>query len=371
MRILMVPTWYSKHDEEIMSAGVFHYEQAMALKKFADVALYFPFDNHYEGGFYQREERGLLTYRRGKQLSFLRKFFYFFDFIRIIREFKPDIIHGHVASGAGKIVIAVGKLLRIPIVITEHAPIEMMRLEENGRMKTIENVYRNSDVNICVSKDLMVRLKSVFPNEEFKVIYNGVSDPLKVDKDGGIYAVENFINCSIIAGFYDKEIKGYQFLLPALKQLIDEGHKIMLHICGDGVYFDHYIQMAEGLGITRNCIFYGHCDKKKVYSIIEQMDFSISASLIESAGVSVQEALLLGKPVLVTKSGGANSLVSKDVAIIVEKGSVKAIKEGIEQMVEKINSFDCQQIRKYALDNFEMEEVTKRYLDIYQSIVKG
>jgi len=42
LKILMIPTWYSARDAEVMFAGVFHYEQAMALKEYADTAIYFP-----------------------------------------------------------------------------------------------------------------------------------------------------------------------------------------------------------------------------------------------------------------------------------------------------------------------------------------
>ena len=55
----MIPTWYSARDAKVMFAGVFHYEQAMALKKYADTAMYFPYDMNYEGGFTQAEEKML------------------------------------------------------------------------------------------------------------------------------------------------------------------------------------------------------------------------------------------------------------------------------------------------------------------------
>lgn len=214
----------------------------------------------------------------------------------------------------------------------------------------------------------MESIKSYFPDEKFQVIYNGVIDPKTVETDGKKYAKEGYVNCCIVAAFYNKEVKGYQFLLPALKKLVDSGKKIMLHICGGGEYMTYYQELAKEIGVWENCIFYGQCGKQRVYSMMRQMDFVISASLFESAGVSVQEAMLLGKPLVVTKSGGANSLVGKDTAIIVEKGSTDALADGIQEMSERLSEFDAAYIRAYALENFEIENVTKQYMNLYNGL---
>lgn len=370
MKILMIPTWYSAHDAKVMSAGIFHYEQSMALKKYAETAVYFPYDMNYDGGFYQAEEKGLLTFRRGKRLAFLRPIYYFLDYFRICKVFKPDVIHGHVALAAGLPAVLLGKAFHVPVVITEHNPLEMMGFENSSRVDFARKMYKGSDANICVSRNQMERLQEYFPEEKFQVIHNGVYDPETVARDGIKYAVDGVINACIVAAFYSKDIKGYQFLIPAIKQLVDEGTNIVLHICGGGEYMEYYQDMTRELGIEDKCIFYGQCDKKKMYTIMSQMDFTISASLFESAGVAVQESMLLGKPVVVTKSGGANSLVTGDAAIVVDKGSADALVFGMKEMIEKLSSFDAQKIRDYALSQFEIDQVSKKYMDVYASVLK-
>lgn len=370
MKILMIPTWYSARDAEVMSAGIFHYEQSMALKKYAETAVYFPYDMNFDGGFCQGEEHGLLTFRRGKRLAFLRPIYYVLDYLKICKTFKPDVIHGHVALAAGLPAVLLGKLFKVPVVITEHNPMEMMGFEDPSRVDFARKMYKGSDANICVSRNQMERLQEYFPEEQFQVIHNGVYDPETIERDGNQYAVEGNINACIVAAFYSKEIKGYQFLIPAMKELVASGMDITLHICGGGDYLSYYQDMAKELGVEKNCIFYDQCDKKKMYSIMSQMDFTISASLFESAGVAVQESQLLGKPVVVTKSGGANSLVTEDTAIVVEKGSVDALVDGIKEMSGALSTFDSAKIRKYALSQFEIDEVSQKYMEVYTSILK-
>ena len=117
--------------------------------------------------------------------------------------------------------------------------------------------------------------------------------------------------------------------------------------------------------ITDNCIFYGSCTKKEVYSIVSEMDFGISASLCESAGVSVEEMMLLGKPLVVTKSGGANSLITDFAAIVVDRGSTEALVDGIRYMSEHYSEYDSKAISEYALQNFEIGSIAQKYVHIY------
>ncbi len=377
MRVLMVVSWYSPKNAEVMSAGVFHYEQSMALKPYCDTALYYPYDENLISNFEKNEEKGLLTYRRRlpkvkiPKISFMVQMIKIFsDLKRICKEFKPDIIHAHCAMPAGFIATLFGKLYSIPVVITEHNPIEHFALNKKRIKSQVNFAYSNSKANICVSNDSMNKMKSNFENCDFSVIYNGIYSPDTVGNDGNNYRVEGKINACIVAGFYSKDIKGYQYLLPAIAELKKQDKPIVLHIVGGGDYFDYYVNMAKELNISDCCIFYGNCVKQKVYSIVSQMDFNISASIYECSGVSVEEALLLGRPMLVTRSGGANSLVNDKVAIVVDRGSTEALVDGIIKMVEMLSQFNEKEIYDYAFENFEIDQVSKKYMELYNGILE-
>lgn len=371
----MIATWYGSKSEENPTAGVFHYEQSMALKPHCNTALYFPYDKDLSEPFLKEEEHGLLTYRRRDyrfpKLGKLQRMIHIFrDLKYICKDFKPDILHAHCACFTGVFVTLFGKIYGYPVVITEHSPMEHFPLNNKSSKKQIHYAYHNSSANVCVSPNSMERLKKQFPDCNYRVIYNGVYNPSSFPKDGNTYRVPNKINCCIVASFYSKDIKGYQYLLPAISQLKQMGSPIMLHICGGGNFQEEYEVLAKKLDILDYCIFYGNCSKQKVYSILSQMDFTISASLYESAGVSVEEALLLGKPVLVTKSGGANSLVNNDVAIVVEKGSTQALVDGIIDMIKKLPHFSQDVISDYATRNFEMNHINCQYMSLYEEVLK-
>lgn len=374
MKILYIVSWYSPYHEAKMNAGIFHNEQARELQKSCEVSIWFPFDKTISHNFTSETEWGVRTYRTKAPQSIheiMRESVK--RFTQIQEEFKPDIIHAHVACDAGIVGIIVGKRFRIPVVVTEHAPIQLMHLESRKSRMKHWLIYHMSNMNVCVSNDLAEKLSRRFPNVDFLTIYNGVLDPwMFLDDNSKKRKKTNLasIDGIIIASFYNKEIKGFQYLLPALKNIIKKTSiNFHLHICGDGEYLVHYKQMAYDLGIINYCSFYGNCDKKELYNIVTKMDFGISASLFESAGVAVEELLLLGKPVVVTRSGGASSLVSNNNAIIVEPGSSEELEKGILKMCNSYTKYDNELIRKEALEKFEIMSITRKYIEIYKRIM--
>ena len=370
MKVLYIVTWYSAHDADRMTAGVFHYEQAMDLKKYCETAIYFPYDQNLDVDFMQAEENGMLTFRRKECDSRLGRWMnYIKDYKEICKTFKPDIIHAHVAYGAGVPAMLLSKLYHVPMVVTEHNPIELFNLDDKMTHFVSGLVYHHSKMNAFVSPHSIDSIRPYFPDLDYTLIYNGVMNPNNVPESDDKYAVPNAINCCIVAAFYDKDIKGYQFLIPAIKKLVDEGVNIYLHICGGGDYQEYYENLAKELGVSEHCIFYGQCDRVKVYQIVRQMDFNVSASIFECSGVSTQEAMLLGKPIMCSRSGGVNSMCTEDTAIVVDRGSTDALVDGIKEMISRLDEFDPDKIRKHAFYNFEIDQVSQQYMREYNKVL--
>lgn len=372
LNILIMPSWYFSYKRDNVTAGIFHYEQAVDLQKYCNVAVYYPFDQTIEEDMLKHEDRGVLTYRskfhREERIRNRLRIFRSFDKIR--EEFEPDIIFAHVANEVGKYAAFLSRFHHIPLVLMEHSSTEVSLAGKIGYYIS-RYVYERCDYIACCSENLRNNLQSFFPALDFHVIYNGIQPASIMPAVVENCRIEESINIVIVGAFYSLDIKGYQFLLPAMRQILDKGYRAVLHIIGDGVYRDHFVQMAAELGIGRACIFHGDCSREKVYEIVSQMDFFVSASILECSGVSVQEAMLLGKPVLVTKSGGANSLVTEDTAIVVDKGSTQALADGLEEMIEKYRNFDTDRIKEYAENKFEISHISEQYMQVFLNLVSG
>lgn len=372
MKILIMPSWYAGKHDEVPVGGIFHYEQAIELSKKCEVAIYYPFDRTLDSEMSAEIERGLLTYRSYfmQKQRFLNIVRMIRTFCRINKEFQPDIIHAHVATEVGRYAVVLAKIFKKPLIVTEHSTMECSGVAKGigkiyGRM-----VYSQSKYNVCVSQNLQYKLQSVFPKYRFETIYDGITMP-KVKSASNKYRKEGKTNIVLVAVLYSPDIKGIQFALPAIHKLIEEGEKIAFHIVGDGEYKEYYEKMAADCGIAEDCIFHGSCSKQKVFEIVNEMDFLLSASLLESFGCSLAEAMMLGKPVVATRSGGPESFVNDKVGILVDKGSETAIANGLREMIHKFSMYDADAIRQYAYDNFEMANVCNRYLKLYKTITNN
>lgn len=372
MNVLMVVSWYTSQGSPELEAGVFHYEQSMDLKRYCNMALYYPFDTKIKKSETKEEEWGLLTYRSKYRVArmFHNRKQMMKTMDHIVEEFKPDVIHAHCGGGAGFFAIAFQKKYGIPVIVTEHSPVELSGVTHKGYGYILaKHAYKKSKANICVSKDLQKKLSVIFPKYSFDVIYNGIIFP-KYNNSTKQYYREGCLNIVIVAVLYDLEIKGMKYLLRAVQLLKKQGRKICLHHIGGGEYLEHFQNMAKELGIEDACVFYGQCDRTKLYEIVNEMDFLVSASLMESGGVSVQEAMLLGKPVLGTNSGGVDSLVPGEAGHIVEKADARALADGIVYMQDHLDSFDREWIKNYAYEEFEISNISRKYFKLYQKIIE-
>lgn len=295
------------------------------------------------------------------------------SFHKVIKLFKPDICFVQVASEAGRSMSVLCKLYAIPLVLAEHSSPEALGLVEGGRKKDyllLKFVYNQCSYVTCVSQNLTDTLKKYYPKLTPKTIYNGIQPVSTYTKSEKIYKLENVINIVIVGGFYNMTVKGYQFLLPAIKEVVQKGYQIVLHICGGGEYKEYFEELVKKLDIVQQCIFYGQCQREKIYDIVGQMDFFVSASLFESGGMAAQEAMLLGKPVLATKSGGVSSMITKETGIIIDKGSIKSLVDGIIRMIQIYKEFDVEKIKKYAESKFDINHITKQYMEVFEEILQ-
>ena len=369
MRILIVPSWYTSHDNIMGTGGIFHYEQAREMSREHTVAMYY---RTLPGDFQAEEERGILTFRsKFPDRQRIRNRIRIYKAFRyIFKEFRPDIVHTHVATEAGRYTALWCGLFHIPFVVTEHSTVEVSGVSKGIAHIYARFVYGKSRANFCVSEDLGCKLSAIFPQYTFKVMYNGIHLPKTIDESYN-YRTEGSCNIVLVAALYDERIKGLQFLLPAVQRLIKDGYRIVLHIVGSGDYEKYFYEMAGSLNISEYVIFHGDCEKHKVYEIVNQMDFLVSASLVESFGCSMAEALMLGKPVLATKCGGPEGFVNGKVGILVDKGSTQALYEGMLEMLRKKDRFQEKEIRNYARVCFDNSIICDRYVEVYRDIILG
>ena len=366
----MLVSWYGKYDPKVEMTS-FHYTQAVGLSQYCNMAIYYPYDQNIENWMEEQKEEKIYVYRSKYELKKkIRNRLYMYRTMRkIVKEFKPDIIHGQVATEAGRFAIILGKRFGIPVMITEHSSPDYSGVTSFPHHMYANFVYRYSRYNACVSDYVTERLQAIFPKYVFHTVYNGISTD-ELQDTGKKYRRADSANICIVAGHYDKYIKGIPMLLEVISKLKKEKIGITLHLVGGGTYTDYFIDLSKKYDIENECIFYGSVSKEEVYSIIRQMDFLVSTSTVESFGCNIAEALILGKPVLGTKCGGPESIINKSNGILIEKENPEELKAAIIEMINNYDTYDSKQISKNAIEKYSVDKISEIYYNIYCSLLQ-
>ena len=161
--------------------------------------------------------------------------------------------------------------------------------------------------------------------------------------------------------------KGLDLLLRAVSLL--QRKDFVLHIGGDGILLDSFKSMAKDLGIDQICNFYGEISRSGISDFFSKLDLFVLPSRYETFGIVLIEAMACGLPVIATKCGGPEEIVTPLSGILIQKESVEELKKAIEKISENLETYDKEAIRKYADENFGQGVFIERISKLYQEII--
>ena len=160
--------------------------------------------------------------------------------------------------------------------------------------------------------------------------------------------------------------KDSDLLLKALSKM--NFFEFVLHIGGQGKMLEDFKEMAASLGITDKCIFYGSVDPVNVPTFMANCDMFILPSRSESFGVVVIEAMASGIPVIASRCGGPEYLITKETGIIVEKENVIELRDAIGKLFMEYKRFDSKIIRQHA-NKWDYDSFTKQATKYYEEVI--
>ena len=122
-------------------------------------------------------------------------------------------------------------------------------------------------------------------------------------------------------------LKGIDLALEALAILVREGvSALRWHVIGWDLEESVYHARARKLGVEEFVVFHGH--RPNPYPFMKRADIYLQPSLKEALGLTISEALLLGCPVVSTRTAGGIDQLSepgvKGVLCDVSAGGIAA-----------------------------------------------
>lgn len=290
---------------------------------------------------------------------------------RIIKNFKPDILHAHWATSYGLI----GALSGFHPFILSVWGADVFDFPGKSFLhrKIVEFNLRKAD-RILSTSEIMAKETLRYTDKPITVTPFGI--------DTGIFRsriVENiFERDSIVIGTIKTLEKKYgiDILINAFSVVRknNPGLKLKLLIVGGGSEEESLRQLTRDLHIDADTVFTGKIKYDDVVSYYNMLDVYVAVSVLdsESFGVAVLEASACEKPVIVSDVGGLPEVVvNGETGIIVKVKNVEATSAAIERLIfdESLRKQFGINGRKRVLEKYDWSENVKQMISIYNEVL--
>jgi len=246
------------------------------------------------------------------------------DFVNIVNEFKPDIIHSHLfrADLISREIIfpdikyfshqhGVDSVFFKPSFSRFFSKANLVKLYERSKML---KAYRACDNTfIAVSQYIESFLKQHIPVDlrKIKMLYNAVNtkDFIPVSGHEKSYSDKGRDELRLISVGTLLPRKNQKLQLDIVAELTRRGHKVSLKILGEGREKQALTEHSYSLGLTEMVTFLGNVDNVAEY--MGESDIMLHTAVDEPFGLVLVEAMAAGLP-CVALDGTGNREILKD-----------------------------------------------------------
>lgn len=377
MHILILPSAYvNKHNK---MSSLFVKSQAEALQKLGEkvgVLCVLPISlkkvvlkNIFKFFNERYEENGvdtyLFTFPSVPKVRFFNNYFRYLMGKKMLKSYiknngVPDVIHVHNYN-VGNLALWAKKHYSIPFIITEHSSAFHTKQLSKGQLKIARYNYSKSDLNLTVSlgfsEYLTKNMDSVFstlPN----VVDTSFFSLKKTDENKGKFIFTNI-------GYID-ENKNQTLLVDAFLEKFKGDLSKQLVIAGEGPCRNSVLNHASIVDSYNQIVFLPSLNRFEVRDLLHKSDCVVVSSTIETFSVISIEALACGIPVVAINSIGPSYVLKKNkYGILSDKENLG---ESLNNLFENRNSFDPNYLRRYVINSFSEDVVSKHLRAIYEFV---
>jgi 2-deoxystreptamine N-acetyl-D-glucosaminyltransferase/2-deoxystreptamine glucosyltransferase len=301
---------------------------------------------------------------------------------------RPDILHVHCSGVTIPPLLgwALGRLLRVPLVLTIHCSIIVTYHPMNALDRMLQPLARQIERRAvratAATITLTPRTVPVFakatgrPAADFAVL------PDVIDADAFAAAATPQAAATMrqrwipdpeaaVVGYVGRiaREKGWPIILDIADELRDA--RIHWLICGDGNERDLFEAEVARRGLTGRVTVTGYLPNEEVAAVMGAMDLLLMAPLHEEFGSVMLEAMAVGLPIVAVGVGGvADVLDHGELGWLVPERTAAAFADGIAQALAdpEWRSVTAERAAKAVRERYDLVHVAGQTAELYQSI---
>ncbi len=296
---------------------------------------------------------------------------------RTVRDFRPDVIHVHHPFWLGSVGLHMAHRLKIPAIFTYHT-----RLEQFAHaVPFIGVLFRNVIAHWLVRRfaDQCEEIIVPTPVTRDYIRLIGVNRPVHVHPTGVEIEKYQFKNTNHLAGLTSRhnpdgrkilitvsrlsKEKNLNFLIAAMQELKDrQAPPFRLLIIGEGEEHAHLTQVIRDRGLTSEVELLGVVPPQKIPQYLSLADLFVFASVSETQGMVVLEAMAAGLPVVAINASGVDAFVQNRLTGMLTEEDVEAWTDAVHALL--INRSERRTMARAALEEAQQHSVEQFSTDI-------
>lgn len=299
-------------------------------------------------------------------------------------EFEPDVVHAHHPFLLGMKALRLAGNFDVPLVFTHHTryeqythnlPVDGEPVQEYARAQAGGYADRCEAV-IAPSESIRKDLREQDVESPIRVIPTGVDRTKFSEGDGERIRNEHGISSTDpVVGYVGRlsAEKNLDLLIDALGDHLKKHEDVQGLIVGDGPSKDRLKKRVRRRGLDQRVHFTGALRGDDLVDAYHAMDLFAFASLSETQGMVLTEAMAAGVPVVALDGSGVRDVVSdgKNGRLLQER-SARALTEGLDwfQRCSDSRRRQLSEGARRTARHYSLTNTADRTMDLYRSVVR-
>ncbi|MDO4413617.1 MAG: glycosyltransferase [Erysipelotrichaceae bacterium] len=214
-----------------------------------------------------------------------------------------------------------------------HCDLAKKFLDIDQFAKQTRNHYKKYDQVVCVSEACKESYDQYFKDCVPSLVLHNVIDTEEIINKSKVNLNLDLKkkNLTFVAVGRQSYEKNYMMLLRVHKQLLDEGYKHSLWLIGEGSETVNLKKYVNDERLNDSVSFFGF--QSNPYPIMKEADVLVSSSIYEGFSTVINEALILGLPVITTDCSGMREILGDSEYGMITENNENAFKDGMRKML--------------------------------------
>lgn len=297
-----------------------------------------------------------------------------FRLVKILREWRPDIVHSHMIHA--NLLARIARIFyRIPVLIcTAH------NIDEGGRWREIAYQLTDflADLTTNVSQAAVERYIRVgaVPKGKIRHVPNGIDTAKFKPDEVVVKRLRNELGINdcfvwLAVGRFE-EAKDYPNMLQAFKMVVDKKQDTLLLLAGQGSLLEETRKLANELDLEDKVQFLGV--RRDVPDLMNAADAYVMSSAWEGMPMVLLEAEACGLPVVATEVGGNGEVILNNKSgYVVPPGDSEALAAAMMKMMA-LSEVERRAMgragRAHIEANYSLERVVDQWEELYRQLLQ-